>query len=195
MTDTLVKLDSEFDESEYQVIELFRERFRILWENWESLKALGINLGGTFSNKNENKKITGDSCNIEIFRLKGFFVDFRFFYAEKEPTKYFNIASLLGKKCKDTRLRSLLKENKINWNNAGLLEGWHNFTAEEMLNYYFHGEIFHTFTNKREGLKSILEVMESEVAAHEITFAIYNRMLVTPSIRIVVASLYHCNRS
>jgi hypothetical protein len=113
MTDILVKLDEEFDVEEYQLIELFRERFRILWENWESLKALGINLGGSFSNKTENKKITGDSCNIEIFRLKGFFVDFRFLYAEKEPTRYFNVASLLGKKCKDNRLHTLLKENKI----------------------------------------------------------------------------------
>lgn len=189
MTDILIKLNRKFDESEYQNIELFRERFRILWENWESLKSLGIQLGGSFSNKNENKKITGDSCNIEIFRLKGFFVDFRFFYAEKEPTKYFNIASLLSKKCNDQRLYALLKENKDNWNDASLLEGWHDFTADEMLKYYFHGEIFHSFSDKKEGMKRVLEVMENELVAHAITYTVYNRMLVIRNLAWVLAPL------
>jgi len=195
MTDIVLTLNGEITESEYQVVVLFRERFRILWENWESLKSLGIQLGGSFSNKNENKKITGDSCNIDIFRLKGYFVDFRFFYAEKEPTKYFNVASMLSKKCNDPRFYELLKVNKKNWNEAGLLEGWHGFTADEMLNYFFHGEVFHSFPDKREGMKRVLEIMESELATHAITYTIYNRMLVIRNLNWVLSPMSFDNQN
>lgn len=194
MTETLLLLQDELSESEYQIIELFRERFKILWANWESLKSLGINFGGSFANKNDNKKITGDSCNIDIFRLKGYFVDFRFFYGQKEPTHYFRVASMIGKKCNDLRLHQLLKTNKANWNDASLLQGWHKYTTDQIFDSYFNGEVFHSAKEKRDSVEEMLSVMENDMVIHEIAYSTYNRMLVIRNLNWIMQPLSRDNQ-
>ena len=191
MTEILLPLQNEISENEYQTIELFRERFKILWENWESLKSLGINFGGSFSNKEGDKKITGDSCNIDIFRLKGYFVDFRFFYGQKEPTNYFKVASMLGKKCNDPRFHKLLKTNKESWNEESLLHGWHKYSINEIFDCYFNGEVFHSTQEKRESVKELLSIMESDMVIHEMAYSTYNRMLVIRNLNWVLSPLNH----
>jgi hypothetical protein len=98
MTDRTLFLYQPLSSEHFDRIELFRERFRELWSNWESLKSAGINIGGSFSSLGDGK-VSGPGCGIEIHRLKGFYLDFRPFYAKKEATHYFGVASLVGRHC------------------------------------------------------------------------------------------------
>src|SRR5574341_657849 len=107
-----IPLSRKISRDSYQQIELFRARFKILRENWESLKGQGLKLGGMFSmNHLRGKRFTGSSCGVDPFRLKGFYVDFRFFCAEGEQTNIFKISNILGKHCSDKRLHRELSYN------------------------------------------------------------------------------------
>ncbi len=134
MTELLLKLDESIGGEDYQKVELFRERFKILWDNWDSLKKQRIQLGGSFEH-HDPQRFTGSSCNIESYRLKGYYVDFRFFYAEREPTYYYTIAGLIGKHCRDERMRRCLKTSNQTWKDAGILREWHGYKADDLLNY------------------------------------------------------------
>lgn len=188
MNELMLNLEKPINTDEYQRIELFRYRFRVLWQNWESLKKMGIKLGGSFTN-HSLQRFTGNSCNIESFRLKGYYVDFRFFFAEKEHTYYYKIIKIIGKYCHDKRLQKCLKTANQNWENAGILRGWHGYKADDLLNYWFNGEIFHIKPEKRDKVKKILERMDSGLAHHLLTIAIYDRMLVLRNINWMLQPL------
>ena len=123
MSDLLIPMDSPLSKDVFDQIELFKSRFKELWSNWESLKELGINLSGNFS-RNDSGSISGASCGVDPHRLKGYYLDFRFFWAEKEPTYYFKIAQLIGKNCSDHRARRCLADNKSSWKEEGVFHEW-----------------------------------------------------------------------
>jgi hypothetical protein len=189
MKETFVNLTEPIKEKDYQNIELYRKRFKHLWQNWESLKKQGTNLGGSFS-KHGAKSFRGSSCNIESFRLKGCYVDFRFFCAEGEPTNYFKVAKIIGKHCKDARIRNVLKANKEMWKKAGILQDWTKYSADDFIDYWFNGDIFHVkHADKREEIDKLHELMNSELAHHLLTFAIYDRMLVVRNLNWLIEPL------
>ena len=188
MNELILKFDKPINKEDYNRIELFRYRFRILWENWESLKRAGIKLGGSFQNY-ARQRFTGDSCNIESFRLKGYYVDFRFFYSKKEPTHYYKITNIISKHCHDKRLQKCLRTANQSWEDAGILRGWHGYKDDELLNYWFNGEIFHSDQKKINSIRKILERMDSDLAHHLLTFAIYDRMLVLRNINWMLKPL------
>lgn len=188
MSELLLKLDKSIGEGDFQKIELFKERFIILWENWESLKKQDIKLGGSFQNYNL-KTFGGPSCNIESFRLKGYYVDFRFFYSKKEPTHYYTISNLIGKYCHDERMQKCLKSCNKNWKDAGILYEWHGYKADDLLNYWFNGKIFHSESTKIANVKKILRKMNNDLTHHLLTFVIYDRMLVLRNINWILKPL------
>jgi hypothetical protein len=172
-----IPLSENVTDEFYNQVDLFRVRFSELWGNWESLKNLGIELGGSFQNKG-NGKVGGSSCGVDIYRLKGFYLDFRFFYANDEPTNYFKIAKTINKLCSDDRARKYLLANKAGWQDAGVLQEWHGYNADKMLNVMFNGKLFHSGQDLQENLSILQESMSDELVHHLLTFYIYNRMLV-----------------
>ncbi len=188
MADTLISLTTEISKEALEQVELFRIRFRELWSNWESLKKQGLSLGGSFSNHG-NGKVSGPGCGVEVHRLKGFYLDFRFFWAQKEPTEFFKISSLLGKHCRDNRLHRCLSSNKDQWKEAGLLHEWHGIKPDEMIDVLFNGELFHSDPNKRERMRYVQTLMSNDLAHHCLVYSVYARMLVVRNINWVVQPL------
>lgn len=188
MSEILISLSKPLTKEHLDQIQCFRERFAELWDNWESLKKLGIKLGGSFQNKG-NGKITGPSCGIDHHRLKGYYLDFRFFYAKKEPTHYFKISNLISRYCEDSRLRNCLEIDKNSWNSAGVLTDWHGFTAESLIHSLFNGKIFHNAQDMNPTLNNLRLAMNDDLANHDLTFCIYNRMLVIRNLNWVMMPL------
>lgn len=193
MTGQTISLNTELPDEGFEQVELFRERFRELWRNWESLKAAGIQLGGGFSNLGEGK-VAGPGCAVEIHRLKGFYLDFRFFWAEKEPTQYLKVASLIGKHCSDNRLHLCLKSNKKDWNEAGFLHEWHGIQPDEMIDVLFNGELFHSNSKKRERRRYVQSLMSDELAHHCLVYSVYSRMLVVRNLNWILDPLKRQNQ-
>ena len=177
MTGVQVSLDTPFQPRQLRQLELFRARFSELWANWESLKLQGIKIGGTFSTNNGGG-IDGPSCGVERHRLKGYYLDFRFFWAKKEDTHFFKVTSLVTKHCSDQRLRRCIEVNKKNWNDAGMLRTWHEISAEEMIQTMFNAKLFHGEQHLQTKLAHIDSMMSDEMAHHLLVSCIYDRMLV-----------------
>lgn len=188
MADTLISLTTEMPDDALEQIELFRLKFRELWSNWGSLKGQGLALGGSFSNHGDGK-VSGPGCGVEVHRLKGFYLDFRFFWAQKEPTHFFKISSLLGNYCSDTRLHECLSSNKEQWKEAGFLHEWHGIKPDEMIDVLFNGELFHTDPAKRERMRQVQKLMSDDLAHHCLVYSAYTRMLVIRNIDWIIQPL------
>lgn len=188
MADTLISLTTKISDEALEQVELFRLKFQELWSNWESLKKQGLSLGGSFSNLG-NGKVSGPGCGIEVHRLKGFYLDFRFFWAQREPTEFFKISSLLGKHCADTRLHRCLSSNKEQWKEAGFLHEWHGIKPDEMIDVLFNGELFHSDPAKRARMRYVQTLMNDDLAHHCLVYSVYTRMLVVRNINWIVQPL------
>lgn len=190
-----IELEQPFTDDELAQIELYRRRFSELWANWESLKAQGISLGGKFENP-EQGKIAGRGCGIERHRLKGFYLDYRFFNAKDEPTNYFKISKLIGKKSRDSRVKELLKYNNTNWKNPATFAGWHGFSPDRLIDTLFNAHIFHSGDiDQKMRFDEFSEAVESDVFHYELTFCIYQRMLVIRNLNWVLLPLNSANRT
>jgi hypothetical protein len=188
MTDTFISLTTEMSSDALEQLELFRQKTRELWSNWESLKKQGLSLGGNFSNLN-NGKLSGPGCGVEVHRLKGFYLDFRFFIAPKEPTEFFKVSSLLGRHCSDPRLHRCLSSNRKQWNDAGFLHEWHGIKPDEMIDVLFNGELFHSDPAKRKRMWHVRTLMSEDLAHHCLVYSVYTRMLVVRNINWVIQPL------
>lgn len=186
--EVLIQLSEPITEAQYDQFILFRMRFQELWNNWTSLKALGLKLGGSFQNKG-NGVVSGPGCGVEHHRLKGFYLDFRFFHAQKEPTHYFKVAKLLSKHCNDERLRDALAEDRETWITAGMLSDWHGITPDDLINSLFNGRYFHNATDMRPALEQISRSMTDDLANHELTYCIHRRMLMLRNFNWYIAPL------
>ncbi|MBX9870429.1 MAG: hypothetical protein K2X75_00385 [Burkholderiaceae bacterium] len=192
MADTLIALTTEMSPEALEQVELFRVRFRELWSNWESLKRNGLSLGGSFQNLG-NGKVSGLGCGIEIHRLKGFYLDFRFFWAQNEPTEFIKISKLLGKHCADDRLHRCLSTNNEQWKKAGFLHDWHGIKPDEMIDTLFNGELFHSDPVKRKRMRHVQALMSDDLAHHFLVYSLYARMLVVRNIDWIVQPLNQTN--
>lgn len=192
MADTLIALTTTMSQDALEQVELFRIRFRELWSNWESLKGHGLSLGGGFRNLG-NGKVSGTGCGVEIHRLKGFYLDFRFFWAQNEPTEFFKISKLVSKHCLDKRLQKCLSSNKEQWRNAGFLHEWHGIKPDEMIDTLFNGELFHSDHVKRERIRHVQGLMSNDLAHHCLVYSVYERMLVIRNINWIVQPLDQAN--
>lgn len=191
-----IPLSRKITRDNCQQIDLFRARFKILWENWESLKEQGLRLGGMFSLDNRGKKqFSGNSSGVDPFRLKGFYVDFRFFCAEREPTFIFKIANILANHCSDKRLHRELSYNRKGWTNAFVFQPLLGLTADQMLAYWFKGEIFHNDKNHRKGVVETLEIMNSDIAHHILMLALRDRLVAIGNLYWMLEPLsYECQK-
>ena len=185
MSDVLIPLTMEMPAEVLEQIELFRLKFKELWSNWESLKRQGIILGGSFMNHGDGG-VSGSGCGVEVHRLKGFYLDFRFFYAQDEPTYYFKIVALIGKYCTDSRLYQHLRCYKEQWKDAGLLHEWHGVHSDEMIDILFNAELFHSTPEKKERLRYIRALMSDELAHHCLVYSVYTRMLIIRNINWII---------
>ncbi|MAY36636.1 MAG: hypothetical protein CMN84_11095 [Spongiibacteraceae bacterium] len=185
MADTLVPMSKNISSEGLEQLQLFRLAFQELWSNWESLKRQGLTLGGSFSNRGDGR-VSGPSCGIEVHRLKGLYLDFRFFWAQKEPTHFFKISSLLGKHCTDRRLHACLKSNKKQWVKAGFLHEWHGVKPEEMIDTLFNGKLFHTDPRRQERVREVQLLMSDDLAHHCLVYSVYMRIIAIRNLNWVI---------
>jgi hypothetical protein len=193
MADILTPLTSEMSDEALGQVELFRLKFQELWSNWESLKRQGLSLGGSFSNLGDGR-VAGPGCGVEVHRLKGFYLDFRFFWARGEPTEFTKISSLLGRHCTDNRLHRCLSTNRHQWKEAGLLHEWHGIKPDEMIDVLFNGELFHIDSSRRARMKHVQALMNDELAHHCLVYSVYTRMLVVRNMNWILQPLQRQNQ-
>jgi hypothetical protein len=89
------------------------------------------------------EKYQAHHMNTCRHRLKGLFVDFRFFFGAREPTNFLKFIKILGRLSDDAGFRNVLYESKESWNEKGFLDGWSKIPPLEMISVYFNSQAFH----------------------------------------------------
>jgi len=186
--DIKIEIDGPVSDSMRGQLTLFEDRFQELWNNWESLKKLGFKIGGAFQNR-EGGKIGGGGCGVERHRLKGFYLDFRFFFADREDTQFFKVVKLVEGLSGDKRVKAFMREQRIKWGEAGFLEDWHGLNADDLIRPLFNGNLFHGDQRFQEKLNGIRSAMSNDLAHHVLAVCIYNRMLVIRNLRLAFKPL------
>lgn len=192
MTPELIPVEQKLSDEEQLRLRLFKARFDELWSNWLSLKSAGIKLSGSFGN-NGGGKVVGGGCAIEAHRLKGFFLDFRPFWQDGEPTHIKRTTGLLGRVSGDPRLHKLLRENREAWAEAEVMSGVHGYSTDRLTDLLFNGRYFHSDERKVDDVARLKELMSDEVLLHLLMLAMHHRMLVVRNIAWIIEPLVSTN--
>ncbi|MEZ8827026.1 hypothetical protein AB6E04_22010 [Vibrio amylolyticus] len=172
-------------------IELFLYRAVELIENYNDLKKKGVSFEGVSNYSFEGGMISGPSLNVCRHRLKGLFVDFRFFFGNDEPTNFLNFTGVLGRLSEDIGFRSVLKESKLSWKAKGMLDGWSQISALEMIRIYFNSQAFHgRHVNESEYLK-LIKSFDQKTLEYVLAFYISDRIQCIKNISWVLEKV--CN--
>ncbi|HFG1603875.1 TPA: hypothetical protein ACGFXT_003440, partial [Vibrio cholerae] len=122
--------------------------------------------------KSTFKANTPDLEHIEYLALK-----FRFFYAEKEPTRFERIIGILRRNAKDEwaknyidRLRALYINAMKNTRLSS--EMGYSVSNREIINLWFNSEFFHSDIDKRERLQFINTSISGKVSLFQLYTAI-----------------------
>jgi hypothetical protein len=157
-------------------IELFLYRSAELIENYNDIKSKGVGFGGLSNYSFEDGVISGPSLNVFRHRLKGLFVDFRFFFGNDEPTNFLNFTGVLGKLSDDSGFRSVLKDSKESWKEKGFLDGWSKIPPLEMIRIYFNSQAFHgRHINESDYLK-LIKSFDQSTLEYMLTLYISDRI-------------------
>lgn len=163
----IVELTEPMGEQELRTVQFFRGRLAELERNWSELENEGFTVSGWLG-RDADGKIATTGVPVSIHRLKGLYVDFRFFWGDKEPSNFFKIERLIGKHCNtSTAVTAALKANKKQWQDAGGGNRWHGLDTDEMIRAIFYGSIIHEAEDKQAALEQVNSVL-SEPAAHHI---------------------------
>tara|TARA_Y100000780_G_scaffold230984_1_gene254539 strand:+ start:1180 stop:1785 length:606 start_codon:yes stop_codon:yes gene_type:complete len=186
---SVIELTEAMDEQALRTIQLFRERLAELERNWTDLESEGFTVLGWVGHNSECKlNTTGTSVNVH--RLKGLYIDFRFFWGNDEPSNFYTIQKLIGKHCREVgSVKKALKYNNQQWKRAGTGKKWHGLDTDEMINVIFYGSIIHQVEDKQPALQSVKSILSQTAVHHLLAITIRERMFPLRSLEQMLSPL------
>jgi hypothetical protein len=160
----------------WNLITLFRRRFKTLWENYKDLDPEPF--VGTFKQATDGR-YQGTFNLPPEHRLKSFYVDFRHFYLNNEPTNIYKFASYLSSLTESNDYHQFIKSEKKNLRSVFIEEGWFKFkgkpfTSREIIDIWFNAELFHSDLRKSRTLLGWLDVLSKDTAKSMLFLAVYH---------------------
>ena len=172
------------DRIDWQLIELFRRRFEILWDNLKDLRLGNFNAS---ISKNSDGTFEVNSTLPKIHRLKGFYTDYRHFYLQNEKTNIFKIMKYLTSLSDSREYHNFIKQEKKKYKSDFIENNWLNIqgkilTTNEVLDLWFNAEIFHNDDNKVKRLNIIRKLMNEDLWKFIVFMAVYDTSLIIRNI-------------
>lgn len=125
----------------------------------------------------EARKATFKANTPDLEHIQNLALKFRFFYAEKEPTKLESVISLLRKRAKDEWACNYLDLVRKQYN--GLMKHCnisdsmgHAVSNREIINLWFNSDFFHSDFEKRKKLSAINQSISEQVSLFQLYTAI-----------------------
>jgi hypothetical protein len=169
MEQITIKSSHSMPDEDFAKIKLFNERSKILWSHWESLD-IKFSKSQAVS-RDDTGMVSGNSVNVGEHVYKGLLLDFRLFTSNDEPTYFYVITGVIGRYFRDSRVGLILDDLKINWKEAGLLNEFCGYSADEVINILFNSKYFHVKDEKKHKLH---EEMKGKVSDELITDMLLN---------------------
>lgn len=161
--------------------ELFRiYEFRRRVESFENAMKryyVGAIAKYAISDDPEVKKATFKANTPDLDHIQNLALKFRFFYAEREPTKLESVINLLRKRAQDEWACNYLDSvrNQYNglMNRCGMSDSMgHPVSNREIINLWFNSDFFHSDVNKRKELSVINQSISEQVSLFQLYTAI-----------------------
>ncbi len=180
----LIPVNLSADQINWKLLELFRRRFSILWDNLNDLELK--NLTATIHKKNDGT-YEGVSTLPNIHRLKGFYTDYRHFYLEKEKTNIFRIMKYLCSITDSVDYKRFIRNEKNKFKSNTIENNWLKIDdkilhTKEVLNLWFNGEIFHNDEKIMERLAGVRKSMTPNLWKYIVFMAVYDTPLIIRNI-------------
>jgi O6-methylguanine-DNA--protein-cysteine methyltransferase len=176
MEQITIKSSHSIPDNDFANIKIFNEKSKVLWSHWESLD---IKFPRSQSvSRDDSGKVSGDSVNIGEHIYKGLLLDFRIFTADKEPTYFNRIANVVGRYFRDDRVGLILNDLKNNWKEAGLLNNFCGYSADEVINILFNSKYFHVDEEKHKLHEEMKGKVSDELITDMLLNTVYDRIRV-----------------
>jgi hypothetical protein len=173
---TAVSTTVQFSEIERDRLRSFRERGATLFENYtDFMQEIGefqIN-----SKKDEHGYISSTGPDLNIHRLKGLFVDYRFFVANKEPTHYASVVNFVSGRVSNSSARNYLALERRHWLQVDFLGRWHGVKADDIVASYFNGKVFHDVAEYKVKLSEISKKMDNYTIIASLFHTLLDRVM------------------
>ena len=179
-----IPLNINSEKIDWELIELFRKRFEILWDNLHDLKL------GNFSaniHKKTDGTYEGNSTLPNAHRLKGFYTDYRHFYHQNERTHIFKLMKYLKSLTDSKDYHDFIKNEKNDYKSSFIENNWLNIDSKrlntaEVLDLWFNAEIFHDDEVKMNRLNRVRSSMSENLWKFIVFMAAYDTSLIIRNI-------------
>jgi len=175
----LIRRESEIvplSEQQLSNIYEFRRRVENYYEALSRYQVLAMSKH-LISDNVEIRKATFEANTPDIDHIQNLALKFRFFYADREPTKLESIINLLRRQAQDEWARNYLDLLRMQYNgimnscdiskNMGLA-----VSNREIINLWFNSDFFHSDVDKRKKLNDINQSISEEVSLFQLYLAI-----------------------
>lgn len=175
----LISRESEIDplsEQELFYIYEFRRRVESYYTALRRYSVLAMSKH-VISDDVEVRKATFEANTPDIDHIQSIAIKFRFFYADKEPTKLESIISLLRKRSKDEwacNYLDLVRKQYISLMNSCDVSNnmGHAVSNRDIINLWFNSDFFHSDVDKRKRLNTLNQSVSEQVSLFQLYLAI-----------------------
>ncbi len=176
MEQITIKSSHPMPEEDFAKVKLFNDKSKNLWSHWEYLNIKFPSHQAV--SRDDSGKVSGDSVNIGEHTYKGLLLDFRVFTADKEPIYFNRIAKIVGRYFRDDRVVLILNDLKNNWKEAGLLNDFCGYSADDVINILFNSKYFHVDEEKHKLHEEMKGKVSDELITDMLLNTVYDRIRV-----------------
>jgi hypothetical protein len=159
------KISHLFDKDEKRSIVVFQERGQELLNTKIMRESGNIHLHATF--------IPSNPLNTQVELpseedLRSFYMAFRFFYLQKEPSHFPRVLNIIGRHSPSDTLSKYLASLRDQWDGALTRQLWQvsidgqELTTSLLIDLWFNAYYFHTDDAKARRLQQLNEILSSD---------------------------------
>lgn len=155
------------NKKEWESINIFKERASDFIEEREKIYPKQIHVS---AKRLDCGEFSGDSNLPDRKKLKLYYLAFRFFYQQKEPSNFLRVRNIISNVSSGDHETLYLKSLKDMWNRAMSTNHMSDFfhkeiSGEGILRLWFNASIFHSDIDKRKRLKTINNLLSENLSS------------------------------
>jgi len=161
------KISRSPNEKEWESINVFKERASDFIEEREKICPKQIDVS---AKRLDCGEFIGDTNLPDRKKLKLFYLAFRFFYQQKEPSNFLRVRNIILNVSNGDHETLYLKSLKDMWNRAMSTIHMSDFlhkeiSGEEIIRLWFNASIFHSDIEKRKRLKTMNNLLSENLSS------------------------------
>ena len=161
------KIKGPLKDTELEVVTIFKERASDFLKEREKVCPKQIRVG---AKRLECGEFSGDSNIPNHEALKLYYLSFRFFYQQKEPSNFMRVRNIISNISNGDHEILYLKSLKDSWQRAMSETHMSDFlykeiSGKEILQLWFNATLFHSDIDKRKRLKTINNLLTEDLTS------------------------------